>query len=75
MIKGQIIKKILFDVQQLLKDEDQLNLLMENYPHKGGTQKENAQYRAERIDHMLKLAGDINYNDYIMAIKKEKRHC
>ena len=72
--KSTNYRKILFDVQELLKDEDQLNLLKENYPNKGKTQKENAQYRAERIDHMLKLVGDITYDDYIMAIKKGKRH-
>ena len=56
-------RKILHDVQELLKYQEQLNMIMEKFPHKGETKEENAQYCAERIDEMLKIAGNINYED------------
>ena len=47
---------------------------MEKLPNKGATKEENALYRAERIDEMLKVAGDISYGDYVRAIKRSKKH-
>ena len=47
---------------------------MEKFPEKGTTKEENAQFRAQRIDEMLKVAGNISYGDYIIAIKKSKKH-
>ena len=67
-------RKILIDVQEILKDEEKMNALKIKFPNKGVTQEENYQFRAERIDEMLKLAGGISYDKYIMAIKKAKRH-
>ena len=67
-------RKILVDVQELLKDEDKMNIIMEKLPNKGATKEENALYRAERIDEMLKVAGDISYGDYVRAIKRSKKH-
>ena len=67
-------RKILVDVQELLKDEDKMNIIMEKLPNKGATKEENALYRAERIDEMLKVAGDISYGDYVRAIKRSKKY-
>ena len=38
------------------------------------TEEEYADNREKRIDLMLKMAGDISYEDYIMAIKKTRKH-
>ena len=67
-------RRILQEIQEILKDEDKLNAIMQKFPRKGETKEENYHYRAERIDEMLELAGDIKYEDYIMAMKKAKKH-
>jgi hypothetical protein len=68
------VRKILHDVEEVLKDQEQLDMIKEKFPDKGVTKEENYQYRAERIDEMLRIAGGISYEDYIMAIKKTKKH-
>ena len=66
--------KILFDVQEILKNEERMETVKTKYPNKGKTKEENYQFRAERIDEMLRIAGDLSYDDYILAIKKSKKH-
>ena len=44
------------------------------FPNKGSTKDKNYQLRAERIDEMLAIVGDVSYEDYIIAIKKSKKH-
>ena len=41
---------------------------------KGKTKEEYAQNRDRRIDLLLKTGGNINYDDYVMARKKTRRH-
>ena len=38
---------------------------------KGNSEEEYAENRAKRIDLMLEIAGDVSYDDYVMAIKKQ----
>ena len=38
------------------------------------SEEEYVDNKSKRIDAMLKLAGDIKYEDYIMAIKKTRKH-
>jgi hypothetical protein len=52
--------KIIFDVQEILKDKDKMSSLKEKYPIKGETKEENWQYRSQRIDAMLDVAGAIS---------------
>ena len=41
---------------------------------KGETKEEYAQNRSKRIYLLLKMAGNISYDDYVMALKKTIRH-
>ena len=41
---------------------------------KGDTEEKYARNRAKRIDLMLKMAGNVNYETYVMAIKKTRKH-
>ena len=66
--------KILFDIEEILKDEEQIKRILSKYPIKGSTREESHEFRARRIDELLKLAGNISYDDYILAIKKSKKH-
>ena len=38
---------------------------------KGSTEEEYDTNRSKRIDMLLEMAGNINYDDYILAIKKQ----
>ena len=65
--------KILSDIEDILGDDDKIKEIMGKY-EKGKTEEEYDDNRAKRIDLMLKMAGDISYEDYIMAIKKSRKH-
>ena len=60
-------KKLLSDIEDVLKDEEKLKEIMDKY-NKGDTEEEYEQNRGKRIDLMLEMAGGITYEDYIMAI-------
>ena len=47
---------------------------IENKHPKGIKKADYIKSRSDRIDHLLELAGNISYDNYIMAIKKTKRH-
>ena len=66
-------RKILSDVEDVLKDDDKIEDIMSKW-EKGSTEEEYAKNRAKRIDLMLKMAGNISYEDYVMAIKKTRKH-
>ena len=66
-------KKILSDVEDIIKDEEKRNEIMSKYD-KGKTENEYSKNREKRIDLMLEMAGNISYENYIMAIKKSPRH-
>jgi hypothetical protein len=66
-------KKILSDIEDVLKDEDKVKEIMSKY-EKGKTEEEYATNRAKRIDLLLEMAGNISYENYIMAIKKTRKH-
>ena len=70
----QNCRKILFEVEEILRDEEKKKSIMSKYPIKGATREENYEYRAKRIDELLEMAGGISYEDYILAIKKSKKH-
>ena len=53
-------KKILFDVQAILEDEEKIGQIFEKYPIKGSTKTENHKFRAQRIDELLRLAGAVS---------------
>ena len=57
---------------QVLNDEEKLKVIMEKY-EKGRTLEEYEANRSKRIDMMLEMAGNINYDDYIMALKKSSK--
>ena len=68
-------KKILSDVEDVLKDDDSREEIMSKY-EKGKTKEEYVQNRDMRIDLLLKMAGNISYDDYVMALKKKTwKHC
>ena len=66
-------RKILSDVENVLKDENMIQEIMSKFD-KGQTEKEYRCNMEKRINLMLKLAGEISYEDYIVAIKQTKRH-
>mgnify|MGYP001274013373 FL=1 len=66
-------RKILSDIENILKDEDKILEIMSKFP-KGETKEEYKVNIANRIDLMLEIAGNISYENYIMAIKKTKKH-
>ena len=65
--------QILSDVEEILKDEEMVKIIMDTYP-KGKTEVEYTENRGKRIDLMLEIAGGIRYEDYILAIKKTRKH-
>ena len=65
--------KILSDVEELLNNEDKINEIMKRY-EKGRTDEEYALNRSKRIEDMLEMVGNISYDDYIMALKKTRKH-
>ena len=65
--------KILSDVEDILKDEDKVKEIMDKF-EKGATEEEYDTNRSKRIDLLLKMAGDITYEDYITAIRKTTKH-
>ena len=62
-------RKTLSDIEDLLKDDDILAEIMSRY-EKGDTDEEYRVNRWKRIDLLLEMAGNITYDDYILAIKK-----
>ena len=66
-------KKILSDVEDILKDEDRRQEIINKF-EKGKTENEYTTNRAKRIDLLLDMAGNVRYDDYIMAIKKTRKH-
>ena len=66
--------KMLADVEDVLTNKDIIEQIFNKYPHKGDTKEKYDEYRAKRIEEMLKMAGGITYDDYIMAIKKTRKH-
>ena len=66
-------RKILSDVEELLRDDEARLEIMSKF-EKGNTKEEFSHNRAKRIDLMLEKAGNISYDDYVMAIKKTRKH-
>ena len=64
-------KKLLSDVEDVLKDGGKMKVIIDKYK-KGDTEEEYDQNRGKRIELMLEMAGGIEYEDYILAIKKNK---
>ena len=67
-------EKILHDVKEVMTDNNKLQIIFDKYPNKGKTREEYIYWREQRIDEMLRLAGGITYNEYIMAIKRSIAH-
>ena len=61
---------ILRKVKAILSDEDRIALILEKYPMKGETEEDIYYLRSQRIDELLKIAGNISYDEYITALKK-----
>ena len=70
---NQRYREILADVEEVLRDEDKVKEIMSKY-EKGKTDEEYETNRSKRIDLLLRMAGDISYEDYITAIKKSRKH-
>ena len=66
-------RKILSDIEEVLGDEDTIKEIMSKY-EKGATEEEYSRNRAKRIDLLLERAGNIDYDDYIMAIKTARKY-
>ena len=64
-------KKLLSDVEDVLKDGGKMKEIIDKYK-KGDTEEEYDQNRGKRIELMLEMAGGIEYEDYILAIKKQE---
>ena len=71
--KNDNFRKLLADVEDLLNDEEMIKVIMEQW-EKGVTEEEYAENRGKRIDLMLEMAGGYKYDDYILAIKKTRKH-
>ena len=71
--KAKNYLKILSDVEDILRDEEKVKLIMSKY-EKGATKGEYDTNRSKRVDLLLKMAGDISYDDYVTAIKKTTKH-
>ena len=65
--------KILSDVENILTDPDKIEEIMGKF-EKGKSEVEYAENRAKRIDLLLEMAGNVSYEDYINAIKKNVKH-
>ena len=65
--------KIMSDVEQILRDKEKMAQLLEIGTDREQSEKEYIDNKNKRIDAMLELAGDIKYEDYIMAIKKTRK--
>ena len=72
--KDENSEVILTNVNNILKDDDKLAEIQQKYPNKGTTKEANDVLRSKRIETMLKMAGNIKYQDYVMAIKRSKRY-
>ena len=66
-------QEILSNIEDLLNNEEQLREIMSKYP-KGNTDIDYKANRGKRIDLLLEKAGNYSYEDYIMAIKKSRKH-
>ena len=66
-------RRILLDVENLLKDADKVEEIMSKW-NKGKTNEEYEVNRAKRVDLMLEMAGNVSYENYVMAIKKTRKH-
>ena len=71
--KSPNYNKILSDVEEVLRDKDKMQEIEKENP-KGIKKEAYIKSRNARIDHLLELAGNISYDNYIMAIKKTRRH-
>ena len=65
--------KILVDVENIIEDEDKVREIMNRF-EKGSTEEEYEANISKRIDLLLEMAENISYDDYIMAIKKSRKH-
>ena len=65
--------KILSDIEDVINDEEKVKIIMKKYK-KGDTAEEYEENRSKRIDLMLEMAGNITYDNYIMALKKSNKH-
>ena len=71
--KAKNYLKILSDVEDILTDDEKVQSIMNEYD-KGATEEEYNTNRSKRIDLLLKMAGDISYENYITAIKNTTKH-
>ena len=69
--KNDNYRKILNDVEDILNDSELIQFIMDQY-EKGTTQEEYVNNRSARNDLLLKLAGPIEYEDYVKAIKHNR---
>ena len=65
--------KVLSDIEDVLKDKERMSHIINSCP-KGETKNEYDKNRSKRIDALLEMSGNITYKDYIMAIKKTRKH-
>ena len=65
--------KILSDVEEILKDKEKIKKIDDKHS-KGVEKEEYNENRSKRIDYMLELAGNIKYEDYIVAIKNSRKY-
>ena len=66
-------RKILSDIEEVLGDDDTIEEIMRKY-EKGATEEEYSRNKAKRIDLLLERAGNIDYDDYIMARKTARKY-
>jgi hypothetical protein len=71
--KSMKYKKILSDVQDVLTNDDKVKEIMSKY-EKGKTKDDYDVNRGKRIDMMLQMAGNIRYEDYVIALKRSRKH-
>ena len=67
-------ENILRKVREVLKDDDKLETIFKKYPEKGETLEDDYYFRSQRIEELLKVAGDISYEDYVISLKCMKNN-
>ena len=65
-------RKILNDVESILTDNEMVQFIMDQFP-KGDTVDEYHENMSKRIDLLLQIAGEIKYEEYLVAIKGMKK--
>ena len=65
-------RKILNGVESILTDPEMVQFIMDQFA-KGDTEEEYHSNTSKRIDLLLQIAGDIKYEDYLLAIKGTKK--